>query len=346
MASAISFCKELGDFTMKYISRRQFLKASTACVMGASIASLLSACNILRSPVFMDQTANNLSILSRAGIAADQVRVHIPGIQREYHYVVVNDLHITIVNEEIREEKYEDAQFRYENYFINPKGDKAYKLWERIVKAINKLDIDGVILAADMIDFYSGANMACLQDGCEKLQVPFMFLRADHDYSDGYVQETSWEMIEAAHKIIDDHQEVMVMEQDEFLIVGVNNTTSQLTETALTALEALFASGKPIVLVMHVPFASQVDEGLGMASREKWNDQELTWGYSGVPYDADEYGERLLDLVYAPDSPVVEVLAGHLHIPYDGPLTETVHQHVFDASHKGTLGYVVIGPEV
>jgi len=214
---------------------------------------------------------------------------------------------------------------------------------ERIVKTINKLDIDGVILAADMIDFYSEANMACLREGCEKLKVPFMFLRADHDYTDGYVQETPWEVIEAAHEAIADHREVMVMEQDGFMIVGVNNTTSQLTETAFQEIEALFAMGKPIVMVMHVPFASQVDGGLAAASREKWNGLELLWAYNGFPFYVGEYGERLLDLVCAPDSPVVEVLAGHLHIPYDGPLTETVHQHVFDASHKGTLGYVVIG---
>lgn len=327
---------------MMKISRRQFLKSSAACILGVSATPLLSGCDIPGLPAFMDQTRNNVSILSRAGLEADQVQVSIPGLDREYHYVVVNDLHITIPNEEIREDRQEEVQFRYDNYFINPKGDKAHKLWERMVKTINKMDIDGVILAADMIDFYSEANMACLKEGCEQLQVPFMFLRADHDYTDGYVQETPWEVIEAAHQAIADHREVMVMEQDGFMIVGVNNTTSQLTETAFREIEALFAMGKPIVMVMHVPFASQVEEGLAAASREKWNGLELLWDYNGFPFYVGEYGERLLDLVCATDSPVVEVLAGHLHIPYDGPITETIHQHVFDASHKGTLGYLVI----
>ena len=327
---------------MKQISRRQFLKASAAATIGMTALPLLSGCNMPGSPTYMDQTVNNLSILSRAGFEADQVQVHISGMDREYHYIVVNDLHITIPNEEIREEMQADVEFRYENYFINPKGDKAHKLWKRIVKTLNKLDIDGVILAADMIDFYSEANMACLREGCEQLKAPFMLLRADHDYTDGYVQATPWEVIDAAHKTIDVHEDVVVIEQNEFLIVGVNNTTSQLTEEAYHKLEDIFALGKPIVMVMHVPFASQVEDGLAAASREKWNGLELLWDYNGFPFYVGEYGERLLDLVCAPDSPVVEVLAGHLHIPYDGPLTETVHQHVFDASHKGTLGYVII----
>lgn len=147
---------------MKHLSRRQFLKASAATAIGMTTVPLLSGCNMPGAPTYMDQATNNLSILSRAGFEADQVQVHVPGMNCEYHYAVVNDLHITIPNEEIRDDMRADVEFRYENYFINPKGDKAHKLWPRIVKTLNKLDIDGIILAADMIDFYSEANMACL----------------------------------------------------------------------------------------------------------------------------------------------------------------------------------------
>lgn len=333
---------------MSKISRRNFLKASALSTVCLATPWFLMACGTEGSQdkhSYLDQTADNISILSRAGFMADHYHVSIPEMDREYHYVVVADLHIIVDNEEIREDVKDIIRARYEQGFVNDQGIRACDLWKNIVTTLNKMDIDGIILAADMIDFYSEANMACLREGCAQLKAPFMLLRADHDYIDSYVQETPWEVIEAAHKTIDAHEDVMVMEQNEFLIVGVNNTTSQLTEAAFHKLEDIFAMGKPIIMVMHVPFASQVDDGLAAASREKWNGLELLWDYNGFPFYVGEYGERLLDLVCAPDSPVVEVFAGHLHIPYDGLITETVHQHVFDASHKGTLGYVTVGPK-
>jgi len=329
---------------MTKISRRDFMKWSAAGMVALTMPGVLMGCHNETGPAYQDRATDNLAKLSRAGLKAEEQYVRIPGCQREYHFMVVNDLHINIFNDEIREDVAEQVRQRHELEFVDSDGTKAHDLWNKIVKTANQMELDGVILAADMIDFYSEANVACLREGCQKLKVPFMLLRADHDYTDGYVQETSWDVIDQAHKTIDSHEDVMVLEYDECMIVGINNTTSQLTETALGKLEDLFAAGKPIILVSHVPFASLVDSGISDMSKEKWNGLELLWAYNGFPFVVGEYGERLMDRIFAPDTPVVEVLGGHLHFSYEGPLTETVHQRVFDASYKGTVGYVVAGP--
>lgn len=329
---------------MTKISRRNFMKLCAAGMMTLSMPGLLTGCQGVTDPVYQDRTADNLARLTRAGFAVEKQYVALPGCQMEYHFLVVNDLHINILNEEIREDVAEQIRQRHELEFVDSKGVKAHELWKKIVETANQLDLDGVILAGDMIDFYSEANVACLREGCQKLKAPFMLLRADHDYTDGYVQETPWEVIDEAHKTIDSHEAVMILEYDECMIVGINNTTSQLTEAAFGKLEELFGAGKPIILVSHVPFASLVDSSISDMSKEKWNGLELLWAYNGFPFVVGEYGERLMDKMFAPESPVAEVLGGHLHFSHEGMLTERVHQRVFDASYKGTLGYVVAGP--
>ena len=48
-----------------------------------------------------------------------------------------------------------------------------------------------------------------------------------------------------------DMEEVMVQDFGEFLVVGINNNTSQLSEAGLEKLKELWAEDKPIILTMH-----------------------------------------------------------------------------------------------
>ena len=50
-----------------------------------------------------------------------------------------------------------------------------------------------------------------------------------------------------------------------------------------------------------------------------------------------------MDLIYAEDSPVKEVLAGHLHFTWDGQLTENTKEHVFAPAYPGNIGVVRVG---
>ncbi len=329
---------------MKYISRRNFIKLSAAGILYLTIPTVFSGCRGISIGEWMDRKRGNLSVLSKAGFQVDEQYIAIEGLQREYHFVFVNDLHIIVPNEEVREDAMPTVMERYENGFKDGNEIKSHCLWDRIVETINAMDVDGVILAADMIDYFSQANVACLRKGCEKLKAPFMYLRADHDCTDTYCEETPWESVQAAHETIDENVSVVVMDYEEFLVVGINHTTEQLTAEAIDELQVVFGGTKPIVLVTHVPFDSLVDTAFRDICASVWNGLVLAWSYEGTLYPAAEHGSKLLDMIYAPNTPVVEVLGGHLHFMYDGPLTENVQQHVFDASFKGTLGYVTVGP--
>ncbi len=43
-------------------------------------------------------------------------------------------------------------------------------------------------------------------------------------------------------------------------------------------MKEIFAMGKPILLLAHVPFDSKLDSSLQAASKEVWQDRALIWG--------------------------------------------------------------------
>ena len=217
----------------------------------------------------------------------------------------------------------------------------SQETWPEMVDAINAENPDGVILNGDMIDFFSEANLNCLMTDLKRIKAPVMYNRADHDlgiwYSDTYTDED----VQQKEKESWDMEEVMVQDFDEFLVVGINNNTSQLSEAGLEKLKELWVEDKPIILTMHVPLKSQVNDGLSDASKAVWQDRALLWG-TDCFYSPDEVTQQFLDMVFAEDSPVVAVIGAHLHFAYDDQLTEKIPQYVFDASFKGKVGVITV----
>lgn len=270
----------------------------------------------------------------------DEKEIIIPGIKESYEIIFVNDQHVLVPNGEYSEDKAEEIEARYK-LFADENGKTSDVTWKEMVKNINQLEVDGVVLAGDMIDFYSQGNLSCLMESLKEIKPPTMYLRADHDlgvwYSNEISQETSIENHIAAWEM----EEVMVQDYKEFMVVGVNNNTSQLSPMGLQKLEELWTYNKPIILAVHVPVKSQISGGLSEASKAVWQDRALMWG-NDCYYVPDNNTQRFLEMIFQKNSPVVAVIGAHLHFPYDENLNENIRQIVFDASYKGTMGRVTV----
>ena len=131
------------------------------------------------------------------------------------------------------------------------------------------------------------------------------------------------------------------MEYDDICVLGIDNSTSQLPAEALEKIKEVFAIGKPIILVTHVPIDSKLDSSLAEQSKVVWQDRALLWG-DGCTYEPDENTREFLDMVYATDSPVKLVLSGHLHFSWDGYITENTREHVFNPAYSNSIGIVKI----
>ena len=138
------------------------------------------------------------------------------------------------------------------------------------------------------------------------------------------------------------NEDVMSMAFDGFTLLVWNNSTSDLSDEGLARIRELAAEGKPLVLVTHVPIEPKEDESLAAASGEAFGGRSLIWGYRNAEYWPEENTRKLLDLLYAEDSPFAAVLCGHLHLSWDGPLSDSVKEHVFSAAFERHMGVIRI----
>lgn len=161
--------------------------------------------------------------------------VTIPGMKGEYRFVIINDMHIIVENEEIPGDKLETVKARYD-LFADAQGKHSSELWLEMAEQIESYHPDAVLLAGDMLDYMSTGNIACLKDGLEKIGVPVMYVRADQDVEPWY-SSLAKEEINEFETSIDSNEDVFSMEFNDFIIVGINNSTSQMSVTAVNEAE-------------------------------------------------------------------------------------------------------------
>lgn len=276
------------------------------------------------------------------GLQEDILEITLPGSGKEYTFAVLNDLHLIVENNEISEDKREEVRERIP-MFSTGDGTSAVTLWDSLPDTVNTYSADAVLLCGDMVDYASAANLECLDAGLEKLEPEYLYVRADHDYATWYGSLTK-DYVKELHRELDGAPATACLDYEDFCILGIDNSTSQISSAALEQIREVFALGKPIILLTHVPLKSLVDDSLQQTSREAWGDRALVWG-EDCYYVPNENTAEFLELVYAPDSPVCMVLSGHLHYLWDGLITDRVRQHVFDATFRGTVGIVKVKTE-
>ena len=280
----------------------------------------------------------------------DEIEVRIPGVKREYTIAFVNDLHL--ITDHASGDVTEDALYtvndRYESLAITENGIHAEELWPQVIQYLNYYDFDAVILGGDMLDYCSNSNIIMLNKGIRQLKYPadkIMYIRSDHDYGgwyggDGFRDSNGMQL---QTLVLDGDSRDKCIEFEDFMIVGINKSYRQLSEDAYNAIRKRLEQGKPVILATHVPFYSEVDTSLKAESLEVRN-RVYYWSYDSENYVPQEEMEQLIKKIYAEDSPVVQIVAAHMHARWDGYVTERIKEHIFAPTFEGKIGIIhVIG---
>lgn len=259
--------------------------------------------------------------------------IYIPGVESEYKFLYISDLHLIVQNEEVSEESKGYVEDRYKS-FVNKNGRTSEEIYVKLMENLKKTDIDAILMGGDMMDYLSKANWELLKSELDKVNKPYLFATADHDVCTWWTNYTEEEA--ALLKSEMNINLINILEYDEFIILSIGENTSQITDSALEEIKTVFAMGKPIIIMTHVPFDSLVDEGLGEESMKVWNDRKLMWG-EGCYYVPNANTQALIDMIHAENTPVVAVLAGHLHFDYTCMINDNVKQYVFKPGYKGRI---------
>ncbi len=298
----------------------------------------LSSCGEPASPD--NDTPDTLGSEAPFPVKIEEVSVKIPGIEDTTVIAYLSDLHILCVNDEVADENKEDVSFR-QSVFSN-QGIASADQWPDYVDLLNSAGADFLILCGDMTDFASRANYSALKKGLDRLEIPFLYVRADHDTEPYYLKDQEREQYLELQKDLCAFDDVIVKEFPDFSIIGWNNSTDQLTPEGLDTVKKTLEKGKPAILATHVPVEPLQDKSLQAASRAIFSDRSLLWGFGSNEYTPNECTSGLLDLIYEKNSPFTEIVAGHLHYPWDGYVTQKVHEHVFGPAFGGYIGIITV----
>ena len=269
--------------------------------------------------------------------------VCIPDLDRDYSFLILNDLHLITESDEIREDQKEEVRERRDSMFIDADGNRSADLWGELVAELDSFKADGIIIAGDLLDFYSESNMEFIRSGLDKLETPYLYLRADHDTGRWRV-DADRKSVTAAEKALCSNLPVLSMEFPGFIIAGINNSTSQITEKGLRQAEKIWETGKPLILFTHVPFQPEEDRRLTEEARRNWDGRALLWG-EDCYYHPAEYTAAFMEMLFAEESPVRAVFAGHLHFPCDIMLNDRIEEHVLDANFKGNISVLTVSAD-
>lgn len=278
----------------------------------------------------------------------EEVFVTIPGMEGECSLLWVSDMHLCAGADDpdVTDEHRQDAQERYE-MLRSPSGTAANDSWELLSGRIDSYGADYVIFGADMVDYASEENYSRLQEGLDRLNTPWIYIRADHDYG-RWFSDMGIKKMRKLQRSIAPQNKLWTVRFDAFTVAGLDNTTTAIADETLEEFRALCNEGKPVILCTHVPFDTGSEDCAGLAalSESGWDDRVLCWG-DGDEYDTSQGGnmKEMLDIITAPDSPVCAVLAGHLHQTWDGSLTDSCTGHVFSAAYEDHIGLITVSGE-
>lgn len=278
----------------------------------------------------------------------DEITIEIEGLTRGYDIAFVNDLHLITDKEagDVAEENLQTVRERYQSFSVTEEGFSAEELWPQIVKFLNHYNFDAVVFGGDMLDYCSHANMELLTEGFDALrysQDRVMYIRSDHDYggwyggneftdADGFILQSEFWDGDSGENCI---------EFEDFMLVGINKSYRNLSEKRLDFLNGKLESGKPVILVTHVPFYSEEDASLQQLSMDVRN-RIYYWNKENSVYIPDAGMQAFIDRIYAKDSNVIQILAAHIHASWDGIVANDLREHVFAPAYEGNIGIIHI----
>lgn len=255
-----------------------------------------------------------------------------PGVPRTviYHF---SDCHLAVADPDSTPEEaalaaqktreFDDCRRWFADHCKEPfdSGLTATDYFEAILDACR--DGDAVLCAGDLVEAPTPATLRYMDRVTAPL--PFLTVLGNHEAADTIPDGYAFSAAKAP---------VQTMELPGLTVVAFDNGQRIITPEQLDALQEALAGDKPLVILMHIPFAVPENEALLRGCGE----------YFRLNHD-DCPAENLafVRLIQDNSHRIAAVLAGHLHFNHTCPVTDTLTQYVSSQGMTGHLNRYVIG---
>ena len=259
----------------------------------------------------------------------------VEGLTEEYDLLFLTDTHMVVSSTEDTEQITANGAERGVQ-FVDDKGVSSALQFPAWMTYTGEQKVDAVLFGGDIIDYPSKGNLEHLQENLNMLSVPYIYTLGNHDWTypwEYMTQRAEEEYLPLLEPMMQGNTTIQRMDIGELTVVAVDNSSGQVNGEALEAYRQILAEGRPTIVLVHVPFMTQ--SVLGKA-KEVWSSPVVigAGNYGGI-YENEE-SAAFVQMTTAENSPVVAVLAGHVHF-YDKDYIEgekKVLQLVGDAGFK------------
>ena len=287
-------------------------KSKTICILSGIAVMCILLC-LFMAKLYKDKIKTVEVMIEQEHVKEEYLVIK--GLEEDYELLFITDTHVIVQSEEEDAQIKENADSRYPG-FCDAAGVPAEEQFPYWMEYANERGVDAVLFGGDIIDYPSESNIAFLNENVSKLQMPYLYTLGNHDWTypwEYMTEKAQTEYIPLLQPVIEDRGTIEVMDMGEFLVVSVDNSSNQVHPDALNAYLEVLQMGKPVIVLVHVPFMTQ--SVLGHA-KEVWSSPVVIGGgnYGGI-YPSEE-SAAFVEATTAKDSPVVAVLAGHVHF-YD-----------------------------
>ena len=184
-------------------------------------------------------------------------------------------------------------------------------------------DGDAVLCAGDLVESFVPATLRYVEE--KTAYLPFMTVCGNHDTPDKFPADGALSAAAAP---------VQQMDLGDLLVLGFDDSARTITPEQLAALEEAIVGDKPVLVLLHIPFAVPENEAMLRGCGEYFR-----LNYDGCPAENREFIRLIADNPHR----IVAVLAGHLHFHHVCPVTAPLTQYVSSQGMCGHLNRYVIG---
>lgn len=277
--------------------------------------------------------------------------LEIEGLTQSYTFLHITDSHLTLAYDDefpptniYSEKRYQYAAARTEA-FTSVTGINSADRFPYYMDYANMVGADHIFATGDMIDFPSNANIdTVFANNLAVSGIDFTYCFGNHDWSfnDNYVSD--YARRNYAEKLFTDYigedTYFQAKEYDEFIIVAMDNSLDKFTADQLAKLKAESEKGKPIILLLHVPFCAPE---LSQVVKDRWNGRDLTLG-PGTDISCDGNTLAMYEYVISNESNVAAIFAGHVHFNYEDIVGGRIPQYVTGDAYEGFARVVTLSP--
>lgn len=273
-------------------------------------------------------------------IQVQKAELAIAGLKQDYNIFLIADTHISLCDSRDAA-LMEKAEARRQAFELES-GKAAAEAFQDLVACAKKEQVDLTVFAGDIVDSAMYASIEFVQKQLSSLPMPYLFILGNHDFEYGkeYFSKKAYkEYFPRLSVLTGTKHQYVIKEYDDLVIAGINDKNNQFSKSAVKALMPYMHGEKPVVLVLHVPLQPQFqDSALEQQANDVWGLSKkgkcrVLIGESACRPNKDT--KKLLDAIFAEDSPVAAVFAGHIHFYNQSMLNEKETQVISGAGYYG-----------